>query len=308
MHRRLALACAALLSLALVPAAQAGTLTMDGTTAVFTAGAGEVNELEGQVDDYGSVQLTDRNPIRSEGIPNCTGAGTMIDCSLNATGLRVGLGDQDDKANITAPDATPVTISGGDGDDELTASGTPLRLLGDAGDDLLDATGKNAAFSGGAGTDLIMNRSKSTVDCAGGGVDRAFRPDLLARVACPAAPRIAATLEKRQTIDSFLTVGLRFAAGCARPCAVRWALRPDNATRRLMHSHGPFLVAAGLPVDEAGYPDLAPAGAHAVRAVVPGPATRRALKNAKRVGMTLELSGTDGLALLRPVRVKIALH
>src|SRR3954449_6589765 len=113
MHRRLAPACLAVVALSLAPSAYAGTLTMDGSTAVYTAGAGEVNELDGQVDDYGSVQLTDRNPIRSEGIANCTGAGTLIDCSLNATGLRVGLGDQDDKANITAPDATPVTISGG---------------------------------------------------------------------------------------------------------------------------------------------------------------------------------------------------
>ena len=45
-----------------------------------------------------------------------------------------------------------------------------------------------------------------------------------------------------------------------------------------------------------------------MRAIVPGPATRRALKNAKRVGMTLELSGTDGLGVLRPMRVKITLR
>jgi hypothetical protein len=307
MHHRLAPVCATLLALALVPAAQAGTLTMDGTTAVFTAAPGEVNTLEGQVDDYGSVQLTDRNPIRSQGIANCTGANTQIDCALNATGLRVELGDQDDTANLTAPDATPLTISGGDGDDELTASGTPIKLLGDAGDDLLDATGKNATFAGGEGSDLIMNRSKSTVDCTGGGIDRAFKPDVLSRVACPAVPRIAVKLEKRQTINSFLTVGLRFSAGCARPCAVKWALRPDAATRKLMHSHGQFLVSAGLPVDEAGYPDVV-AGTHPVRAIVPGPATRRALKKAERVGMTLELSGTDGLALLKPMRVKITLR
>jgi hypothetical protein len=307
MHRRLAPVGATLLALALVPAARAGTLTMEGTTAVFTAGAGEVNTLEGQLDDYGSVQLTDRNPIRAQGIANCTGANTQIDCALNATGLRIELGDQDDTANITAPDATPVTISGGDGDDELTASGTPVKLLGDAGDDLLDATGKNASYAGGDGSDLIMNREKASVDCTGGGLDRAFKPASLTRVACPAVPRVAPKLEKRQTIDSFLTVGLRFSADCSRPCAVAWALRPDQATRRLMHYGGAFLVSAGVPLDEAGYPDLV-AGTHPVRAIVPGPATRRALKKAKRIGMTLELSGTDGLALLRPVRVKITLR
>src|SRR4051794_16598456 len=308
MHRRLAPACLAVVALALAPSAYAGTLTMDGTTAVYTAAPGEVNELDGQVDDYGSVQLTDRNPIRSEGIPNCSGAGTMIDCALNATGLRMELGDQDDKATITAPDATPVTIAGGDGDDELTATGTPIRLLGGDGDDLLDATGRNATFGGGPGTDLIMNRSKATVDCTGGGIDRAFNPATLVRTSCPAAPRISVKLEKRQTITSFLTVGLRFSAGCARPCAIKWGLRPDKATKRLMHSHSQFLVGNGTPLDEAGYPDLAAAGPHAIRAIVPGPATRRALKNADRVGMTLELSGTDGLALLRPLRVKITLR
>ena len=280
---------------------------MDGTTAVFTAAPGEVNTLEGQVDDYGSVQLTDRNPIRAQGIAGCTGASTQIDCALSATGLRVDLGDLDDTANLTAPDATPLTIAGGDGDDELTASGTPIKLLGDGGDDLLDATGRNAAFGGGEGSDLIMNRAKASVDCTGGGLDRAFKPASLTRVACPAVPRIALKPAKRQTISSFLTLGLRFSAGCSRPCAVAWALRPDKATRRLMHHGGAFLVSAAVPVDETGYPDLVD-GIHPVRAVVPGPATRRALKKAERVGMTLELSGTDGLALLKPMRVKITLR
>jgi hypothetical protein len=280
---------------------------MDGTTAVFTAAPGEVNTLEGQVDDYGSVQLTDRNPIRSQGIANCTGSSTQIDCALNATGLRVELGDQDDTATLTAPDATPVTISGGDGDDELTASGTPIKLLGDGGDDLLDATGKSASYAGGEGSDLIMNRAKASVDCTGGGIDRAFKPDALTRIACPPVPRIAVKLDKRQTIASFLTLGLRFSAGCSRPCAVAWALRPDKPTRRLMHYGGAFLVSAGVPLDEAGYADVV-SGTHPVRAVVPGPATRRALKKAERIGMTLELSGTDGLALLRPVRMKITLR
>jgi hypothetical protein len=306
MHRRLAPALVLLLAFA--PAAHAGTLTMDGTTAVFTAAPGEVNELDGQVDDYGSVQLSDRNPVRSQNISSCNGIGMTIECALNATALRVELGDQDDKASITAPDATPVTISGGDGDDELTASGTPVRLLGDAGDDLLHANGKNAAFAGGPGTDLIMNRSKSTVDCAGGGLDRAFKPDVLTRLGCAAAPRIKASLVKRQTISSFVTLGLRFSAGCPRPCAIKWGLRPDAATRKLVHSHGQFLVASGLPLDEGGYPELAPAGPHTERAIIPGPATRRAFKKADRIGMTLEVSGTDGLALLRPLRVKITLR
>ena len=308
MHRRLAPACAALVALAFVPAAHAGTLTMEDSTAVFTAVPGEVNEIDAEVDDSGSLTLTDRNTVRAQGIPGCVaGASTMVSCALNATALRIELGDQDDKATVTAPDATPITISGGDGDDELTATGTPIRLLGDAGDDLLDATGKNAAYAGGIGNDLIMNRAKSSVDCTGGGIDRAFKPDALTRIACPPSPRIAVKVVKRQTIDSFLSLGLRFSAGCARPCSFSWGLRPDKATRKLVHSHGTYLVSRGLPLDEAGYPDTE-AGLHPGRAVVPGPATRRALKKATRVGMTLELAGTDGLAVLKPLRVKITLH
>lgn len=306
MPRRLAPALLALLALA--PGAHAGTITMDGTTAVYSADPGETNEVDAQLDDYGSLQLSDRNPVRVSGVPTCLAAGTAIDCALNASALRMDLGTGDDKATVTAADGDTVTIAGGDGDDILTVQGTPVRLDGGPGDDLLDVTGANPSFAGGAGDDLIMNRSKATLDCAGGGADRAFNPLVLTRTGCAPAPPIKVAIQKKQTIDSFLTLGFLFQAGCSRPCAIRWGLRPDKATQRLSHTGSQFLVSSGEPVDEAGYPDLAPKGLHRERAVIPGPATRRALRKAKRVGMTLELSGSDGVTPLPAKRIKLTLR
>ena len=307
MLRRLAPACVAVFAV-LVPAANAGTVTMDGTVAVYTSDAGETNELDAQIDDYGTVQISDRNPVRPSGIPGCTGTGGSLDCALNASGLRIDLGDQDDKATVTGSDGMALTVAGGDGDDTLTVTGTPARVLGGAGDDLLDVTGANATFAGGPGDDLLMNRSKATVDCAGGGLDRAFKPLVLTRTGCLPPPPIKVAVKKRQTVDSFVALGLQFSAGCSRPCAIRWVLRPDKATRRLVHTGTPFLASSGEPVDEAGYPDLAPAGLHRERTVLPGPATKHALKRTTRVGATLELSGSDGISPLRAKRVRIVLH
>lgn len=307
MRRRLAPACLVLLAV-LAPAAHAGTLTMDGTTAVYSADAGETNELDAQIDDYGTVQLSDRNPVRTSGVAGCSGAGTSIDCGLQASALRIDLGDGDDTASVTGSDGMALTVAGGDGDDTLTVQGTPVRVAGDAGDDLLDVTGANAKFAGGPGDDLVRNHSKASVDCAGGGTDRAFNPLQLTRLGCLPPPPMKLSIPKRQTISSFVTFGFLFSAGCSRPCAIRWALTADKATRRFMHTGTKALVASGEPVDEVGYPDLSGPGAHKVRAVIPSPATRRALKKATRLGMTLELTGNDGISPLRPVRKKLILR
>jgi hypothetical protein len=307
MLRRLAPAFVAVFAL-LAPAAHAGTVTMDGTVAVYTADPGETNELDAQTDDYGTVPLSERNRVKPSGIPGCTGSGPSLDCALNASGLRIDLGDQDDKASVTGSDGQALTVDGGDGDDTLTITGAPVRALGGAGDDLLDMTGANAAFAGGPGNDLLMNRSKASVDCAGGGVDKAFKPLVLTRTGClPPAP-IKIAVKKRQTINSFIVLGLQFSAGCSRPCAIRWVLRPDNATRRLLHTGTPFFASSGEPVDEAGYPDLAPPGLHRERSVLLGPATKHAIKRAARIGMTLELSGSDGITPLQPRKIKLTLR
>src|SRR3954469_23100782 len=118
MRRRLAPAFLVVFG-ALAPVAHAGTLTMDGTTAIYMAAAGETNEVDAQIDDAGAVQLTDRNPVRTSGLPSCSGAGASIDCALQASGLQIDLGEGDDTASVTGSDGMALTVAGGDGDDAL---------------------------------------------------------------------------------------------------------------------------------------------------------------------------------------------
>src|SRR3954452_12275719 len=116
MRRRLASACLVVFAV-FAGAAHAGTLTMDGTTTVYTAAAGETNEVDAQIDDAGAVQISDRNPVRASGIPSCSGAGTALDCALQASGLQIDLGDGDDTASVTGADGMSLAVTGGDGDD-----------------------------------------------------------------------------------------------------------------------------------------------------------------------------------------------
>ena len=308
--RRLAPACLATIviaALAFAPSAGAGTVEMAGTTAVFTAALGELNDVDAELTDDGSLQLSDTNPVRVSGNPSCLASGSTIDCSLGATALRLELGDGDDRARVTGADTMPLTVDGGDGEDELTVTGEPVTLIGGSGDDLLDATGLGLKFAGGPGNDLIRNRAAASVDCTGGGLDRAFRPQQLKLSGCPAPARVKAKVPKGQTLASLLTVGLEFSATCSRPCAIGYALVPDKATRKALHNSR-YIVASQWPADAAGYPDLAPAGQRNLRTRSPVAAIRKALKRAGKASMTLELTATDGLAVPRPTRVKVILR
>jgi hypothetical protein len=300
---------AALAVLVIATPAQAASVSMAGTTAVFTAAPGELNDVDARLNDDGSVQIADRNnPVRTSGIPGCQGSGQSIDCMLAATALVVELGDGDDKALAEADGSMPLTVSGGDGDDELTGRGDAVTLNGGAGDDFMEGLGRNPLFAGGTGSDLFANHAPATVDCAGGGVDRGFIPAKLTLRGCPAPPACKVKVAKGQTIKSFVTFGLDFAVTCARAAAIRWTATPDKATRRFMHTASKYLAANQPPVDEGGYPLLAPAGKQSIAGRVNGVSTRKALLRARKVVMTLEAGGTDGLALLRPTRVRVTLR
>lgn len=278
--------------------AGAAVVTLDGGTAVFTAAPGEVNDVEGQLNEDGSLQISDaNNPVRTSGIPGCQGSGQSIDCLLAATALVVDLGDGDDKASVTADGSMPLTILGGDGEDQLTGTGDAVKLAGGAGDDLLDASGARPSFSGGAGDDLFANHAGAKADCNGGGSDRALIPAKLTLAGCAAPMKCKVKLAKGQTLKSFVAFGLAFTATCPRPAAISWTL---NSGAKLVGTRN-------WPADEGGYPLLSP-GSQSIKALVGGASARKALLRGKKATVTLGVSGTDGLALLRPVRVRVKLR
>ena len=91
--------------------------------------------------------------------------------------LIVSLGDGNDRATVTAPvtgslETGPDTgVSGGEGNDVLSATSYLVRLNGDAGNDELHAVGEHASLWGDAGDDTLTGAAAQSMYYGGDGND-----------------------------------------------------------------------------------------------------------------------------------------
>jgi hypothetical protein len=167
LRRALLIACVAVL---LVPAAaSAGTFTFAGSTLVYNANQGDVDQIAG-FDTGTSLRFTRFGGATLGGDIPCTVSpdNQTVDCPKSAFNLVVlALGDQNDVAAVSANVTVPVRFDGGDGND---------GLFGGGGVD---------AFLGGAGNDNIVSRDGhgESVDC-GSGLDTAISDDADTRTSC----------------------------------------------------------------------------------------------------------------------------
>lgn len=150
---------AALAFLALAAPASAATLSLDGTTLVFTAAPGEANRLYlgDSWNPEGKLRLEDANGFTSVPAGCVLREETVADCDVPSA-LRAELGDGDDSAGFseTWVLGIGVEILGGDGDDALDGAQTVARsetLDGGPGRDVIDGFGGDDVLRGGAGDD-----------------------------------------------------------------------------------------------------------------------------------------------------------
>jgi hypothetical protein len=167
---------------AAAPAAGA-TLTLEGSTYVFTAAPGETNYLHVRGDDDrpNEVFISDQNPLDISG----------TDCSREAWdgpedarcqprgGIRIALGDGDDKLypSDPLPAGWALSADGGDGNDEVSAPtrGFPYTFLGGNGDDTMKGGAGADVLDGGEGRDTI-DGGEGPDQLRGGGGDDTLHP------------------------------------------------------------------------------------------------------------------------------------
>ena len=167
LRRALLSACVAVL---LAPAAaSAGTFSVAGSTLVYNADPGGIDQISG-FDTGTSYRFTRFGGASIGPGPGCTASpdNQTIDCDKQGVGLIVlALGDRDDVAVVGANVTVPVRFDGGDGND---------GLFGGGGTDV---------FLGGPGNDNIVSRDgrAEQVDC-GSGFDTAISDDADSRISC----------------------------------------------------------------------------------------------------------------------------
>jgi hypothetical protein len=199
---RTAGAVAAGLLAALVAAPASATQVLrEGTTLVLRADPGEVNHLAVSDDPFSATRLHfgDRSgyPLAADPALGCegfsTGFGTFTDCPADGiTEVRLEGGDGDDELDIS-PDELPrsiayvldggpgadhlegpttdfpVTLLGGDGDDQVLGGQGPDVLDGGPGDDTVDGNDGDDRVHGGPGDDVVSGGRRRSTDVVDGG-------------------------------------------------------------------------------------------------------------------------------------------
>jgi Ca2+-binding RTX toxin-like protein len=118
--------------------------------------------------------------INVPGFPRLGGTRTEFSAA-SVTSISIDLGAGNDTAAILRNVTQPATITGGDGNDGLSAGGGASTLNGNAGDDRLIAGPGAATLNGGDGNDLLFggpaadvlngDAGNDTLRSAGGGKD-----------------------------------------------------------------------------------------------------------------------------------------
>ena len=149
---------AVLAAFALIPAlASASSVSKSGATLTYNAAAGETNNLVITLSG-GTYTFDDSGATETAGA-GCTLVNShRVTCAgSGVTGLTVNVGSGNDLAWNTT--ATPATITGSDGND---------NLLGNSGADVLIGCAGNDSLNGGAGADVLTD---TFFNCAGSGND-----------------------------------------------------------------------------------------------------------------------------------------
>ncbi|MDA0184560.1 Ig-like domain-containing protein [Solirubrobacter phytolaccae] len=164
-----------LLTLAVPSAAQAATVTLSGGVLRYAATAGEVSNVL-FTESGGTLTVTratgDTDPFTLSG---CGGTTDSATCT-GVTRIEVDAGDGSDRVTATSGDPLvgipiPMVISGGSGNDVLTAGGRSDTLDGGDGDDDLDGSSGNDVLRGGEGNDILTPNTGTDGVSGGEGVD-----------------------------------------------------------------------------------------------------------------------------------------
>ena len=151
------------LSVAASAPAEASTLIREGGTLLtFTAAPGVANDVTITYDSKHPATLTistANDPVQTPLPANCSDPDqdppvTTVSCT-NVSRINAYLGDLDDKSTASATGFVYMTVSGGDGNDALTAAAGYQRLHGDAGDDTISGGDGYDELYGGPGTDVM---------------------------------------------------------------------------------------------------------------------------------------------------------
>jgi Ca2+-binding RTX toxin-like protein len=171
--------------LALAPAAQAATVSVEGDVVRVVAASGEANvmTLAAGLTDASAVVSDAGAPLVAG--PGCApGADGRVSCSAavdsgHLAGIDVDAGDFDDSVSVSA--SMPATLVGGEGDDRITGGDGDDTLLGGGGVDFADggramcATGSRTAPGAAAASTACAPR-RSTRSTSGARASITDRP------------------------------------------------------------------------------------------------------------------------------------
>ena len=167
LRRRLLAACTAALAVALLaaPAATAGTFSVSGSTLVYSADQGTVDQISG-FDTGTSFRFTRFGIAAIQDGPGCTLIGDdTVDCPKGGgiSLVVLSLGDLDDVAAISSNVTVPVRFDGGAGNDGLFGGGgTDEFLGGDGNDNVVSRDGRGEQVNCGTGRDTAISDDADT--------------------------------------------------------------------------------------------------------------------------------------------------
>ncbi|MBE2318844.1 hypothetical protein DVA67_022910 [Solirubrobacter sp. CPCC 204708] len=138
-------------------AARASTIGHDAGGWTFAGAPGERNALTLSEQADGALRFSDDGASITVHPPGCTRVDVRA-VSCPPAPVRVALADGNDTFGLHRVGAAfPLTVDGGDGDDQLTGDilAKDKTFLGGPGNDLLDGASGNDVLRGGAGNDIL---------------------------------------------------------------------------------------------------------------------------------------------------------
>jgi hemolysin type calcium-binding protein len=295
MRARLIVSLAALALGAAADPSLASTLTKSGTTLVYTAAPGEINDVS--ISAGGGTYS-----VLNRGSDTLTIDPSLGDCESSCpapdiTAVSVDLGDGNDK--YTGGGTASHTINGGDGDDTIFSAHATMH--GGPGNDLLRGGVGPNVLDGGPGDDRLDPFPDDTIDCSGGGNDQMLQPaaDTMKFVNCGSGPNVTVSVS-RVKLGKFLRGGQTVTINCDKPCAVTWAMGgADRKTKARVHTGCGCIARHFYSSHGDGTLIFAPPGPQTFSVKVLGTATKKALRKARTIKIKLFVTVQDSLGIQR---------